>query len=90
MNFLKTIVVASIAILGTTFAQAAALEDMTPLERTAFRAEVRAYLLDNPEIILEAIEIMDKRQAQIDAISELALIPENSASLPKDGICLVG
>lgn len=90
MNFLKTIVVASIAILGTTFAQAAGLEDMTLLEREAFRAEVRAYLLDNPEIILEAIEVMEKRQAQIDAISELDLVRDNFDEITKDGYSWVG
>lgn len=35
---------------------------MTPEERAAFHAEVRAYLLENPEVIVEALEILQTRE----------------------------
>ncbi len=35
-----------------------ALSDMTEAERDAFRAEVRAYLLEYPEVLMEAINIL--------------------------------
>lgn len=41
----------------------AGIEDMTDGERAAFRAEVRAYLLDNPEVLMEAIAELERRQA---------------------------
>lgn len=90
MNILKTIAIASITFLGATFAQSAGLEDMTNSEREAFREEVRAYLLDNPQIILEAIEIMEKRQAQLDILSELDLVLNNFDELTNDDYSWVG
>ena len=39
-------------------AQAFDLSKLTEAERTALRDEVRSYLLDNPEVIMEAIETL--------------------------------
>ncbi len=36
--------------------------DMTDVEREAFRNEVRAYLLENPEVLMEAIQILEARR----------------------------
>ncbi len=44
-------------------ALASDVTDMTDAEREAFRAEVRAYLLDNPEVLMEAIDVLERRQA---------------------------
>ncbi|MDH3668209.1 MAG: DsbA family protein [Paracoccaceae bacterium] len=38
------------------------LTDMTDIEREAFRNEVRAYLLENPEVLMEAIRILEARR----------------------------
>lgn len=35
---------------------------LTPEQRTALRAEIRAYLLENPEVIFEAIQILEARR----------------------------
>ena len=35
------------------------LTDMSDSERAAFRAEVRAYLLENPEVLLEAMNELE-------------------------------
>lgn len=90
MNVLKTILIACAALLGATFTQAAGVDDMTTDERDVFRAEVRAYLLDNPEVILEAIQVLEQRQAQNDALSELDLISANFDELTRDGYSFVG
>ncbi len=42
---------------------AVAAADMKPSERKAVEAIVRAYILENPEIIPEAVEILQKREA---------------------------
>lgn len=42
---------------------------MTDAEKEAFRAEVRAYLLDNPEVLMEAINVLETRD-QLAAIEE--------------------
>ena len=39
-------------------------EEMTAEEREAFRAEVKAYLLENPEILVEAMDVLQSRQAE--------------------------
>ena len=90
MNVLKTILIAAIALLGATFTQAAGLENMTDAEREAFRAEVRAYLLDNPEVILEAIQVLEQQQAQGEAQSDRELVQTNFGELTRDGFSWVG
>ena len=69
---------------------AADLTSMTPAERDAFRAEVRAYLLDNPEVILEAVQLLEERQAQAQMQSDFTLVAENEAELFDDGYSWVG
>ena len=90
MNVIKTILIAGIALLGATFTQAAGLENMTDAEREVFRAEVRAYLLDNPDVILEAIQVLEQRQAQDEARGDLDLVQENFEELTRDGFSWVG
>ena len=90
MNLIKTLLVAGIALLGATFAQAAGLEDMTDAERDVFRAEVRAYLLENPEVIIEAIQVLEERQAQVESQSDLDLVRGNYEALVNDGYSWVG
>ena len=34
---------------------------MTEAERKAFRDEVRAYLLENPEVLVEAMDVLQQR-----------------------------
>ena len=62
-------------------AQAFDLSAMTDAEREAFRAEVRAYLLDNPEVLMEAIAVLEDRQAQDQAQADSGLIAANADAL---------
>ena len=61
------------------------LSAMTDAERQQFRDEVRAYLLENPEIILEAIQILDERRAQAAADSDAAIIAHYGELIFDDG-----
>lgn len=49
-------------------------------DQAAFRSEVRAYLLDNPEVIMEAIEVLEVRQQEAQAMSDAervtAILPD--------------
>ena len=63
---------------------------MSEAERTAFRAEVRAYLLENPEVLSEAIEVLQSRQAKAAAQGDLALVKANAKDLFEDGHSFVG
>lgn len=62
---------------------------MTEAEKEAFRAEVRAYLLDNPEVLMEAINVLETRD-QMAAIEEdkrlLAEYHEQIFNAPSDWV----
>lgn len=90
MKFLKITLFAGLSLLMTTFAQAEGLTDMTDEEREIFRAEVRAYLLDNPDVILEAIQVLEERQAADEAQGDLDLVINNFEDLVNDGYSFVG
>lgn len=53
--------------------------EMTPEERAAFREEVRAYLLENPEVLIEAMDILQSREDQAAANRDLQMLADNAA-----------
>lgn len=63
---------------------------MSAEERAAFNAAVRSYLLENPEVLLEAIEILNAREAAAQAAADERLVAENAAELFEDGHSWVG
>jgi len=63
---------------------------MTDAERDAFRAEVRAYLMENPEVLMEAIGVLEQRQAQAQAENDEALVQSQAGDLFEDGYSWVG
>lgn len=71
-------------------APAADLTQMTDAERAAFRAEVRAYLMDNPEVIMEAVQLLEQRQAQAEAEADRMMVAHNAPALFDDGYSWVG
>ena len=80
-------------ITGMAFAgpaQSFDLNAMTDAEREAFRAEIRAYLLDNPEVIMEAVAVLEQRDAAQQAQADKTLIMENEAALFQDPDSWVG
>lgn len=81
---------AVLAILLATPATAFDVTKMTEAEREAFRAEVRAYLLENPEVLAEAIDELQKRQAEAAAEGDAALVKANAAEIFEDGHSFVG
>lgn len=63
--------------------------DMTDAERQAFRAEVREYLLENPEVLMEAISILEDRQAAQAAERDLQMVARFADDLFASGHDLV-
>jgi protein-disulfide isomerase len=63
---------------------------MSADERTAFRAEVRAYLLDNPEVLMEAIAVLENRQEMAESARDEQLAATNANALFDDGFSYVG
>ena len=79
----------SACLLAST-ALAGGLGDMTPAERDAFRAEVRQYLIDNPEVIMEAMQVLQTRQDQAAAQADVAALSSNADAIYKDPASWVG
>ena len=71
-------------------AQATDLTQMSDAERAAFRAEVRAYLMDNPEVIFEAAQQLEQRQAEAEAKADLEMVKANAEEIFHDGFSWVG
>lgn len=63
---------------------------LTDAERTALHAEIRGYLLENPEILVEIIALLEDRQKADAAVGDAALIAEHSAAIFEDGFSFVG
>lgn len=82
------------ALLSGTFAATSALaldmDALTDVERAALRAEVRAYLLENPEVLMEAIGVLEQRQAEADTMRDVQLAQINADALFNDGYSYVG
>jgi protein-disulfide isomerase len=65
-------------------AEEAATGDVAPMteaERLAFRDEVRAYLLDNPEVLIEAMDVLQQREELAGMERDTAIIAANSARI---------
>ncbi len=58
-----------------------ALSDMTETEREALRTEIRAYLLEYPEVIMEAVNILEARRKANSKQADAALIAANREQL---------
>lgn len=66
------------------------LKTLTDEERALFRAEVRSYLMDNPEVIMEAVELLQTREAEQQVQADLNLVSDNADALFNDGYSFVG
>lgn len=77
---------------GAAAAPAAAFDigAMSDAEREAFRAEIRDYLFENPEVLMEAFGILEQRQAQAQASADAELIVAHADAIFDDGVSWVG
>ena len=60
-------------------------EEMTAIERQILRDEIRAYLLENPEVIMEAIQVLEARRKAQEEADDAALVAANRGQLLDDG-----
>jgi protein-disulfide isomerase len=63
---------------------------MTAEERAILRDEIRTYLLENPEVIIEAMDELQARQDAADAARDTALLAANQDAILNDGVSWVG
>lgn len=76
--------------LASTSAGALDLDAMTDAERVQFGAEVRAYLMENPQVIMDAVEQLQMQEAQAQAQADVALVTQNADAIFDDGYSWVG
>ncbi len=76
--------------LAAPMAAAFDAERMSESERAAFRSEVRNYLLENPEVLMEAFSILEERREQAAVARDGELIELFRDSILKDGFSYVG
>ena len=62
-------------------AAATDLDNLTDAQRDAFRAEVRAYLLYNPEVLMEAIAVLESRNAEAEVGRDAAAVAANADAI---------
>lgn len=73
---------AALCLSVTAFsASAFDMSNMSEDERASFRAEIRAYLLENPEVLMEAVGVLEARQAAEQAQVDVQIIANNAAAL---------
>lgn len=77
-------------LMAATPALALDLTAMTEAEREQFRAEVRAYLLENPEVLMEAIGVLEQRKQDAQASADEMLLEQHHAAIFEDPSSWVG
>lgn len=91
---MRRLSIASLA-LGIALAAAAPAAAFDPAamsdaERASFNAAIRDYLLRNPEVLVEAINVLDARQAASAEANDKALVATYAEALFDDGHSWVG
>lgn len=84
-----TCALASSLTLSTPL-QAFDISDMSTSEQAAFGNAVRNYLLENPQVILEAVDKIEQQQASAEAARDDALVAQYLSELQDDGFSWVG
>lgn len=82
---------AAIALaLSLIAVQAPAQTAMPEADRQALRAEIRAYLLENPEVLMEAIGVLEERQQSEAAAADKEMLAAMSPNLFQDASSWAG
>ncbi len=86
----RRLIVPAFITLAALPAMAMDLTALTDAERALFRAEVRAYLMENPQVIMEAVEQLQNQEAQAQANADVSLVADNAEEIFNDGYSWVG
>ena len=66
------------------------LSKMSAAERALFQKEIRLYLLENPEIIMEAVEVLRAKEQQAAIQSDFELVKKHKKAIFEDGFSFLG
>ncbi len=80
----------AIGLAAPAFAEDFQIGAMTDDERSAFGEAVRAYLLENPQVIMEAVAVLERRDAAEQVANDAALIATNREAIFNDPMSYIG
>jgi protein-disulfide isomerase len=69
---------------------AAASSPFTDAEREALHAEIRSYLLANPGLLMEMLQILEQQKQATEALNDRELVAQNRDAIFDDGFSWVG
>ena len=81
---------APLLALCALFAAPASAEGLDDAARAEINAMIRDYILDNPEVIVEAMQVLEQRQKAAEAGRDAEMIAANSGAIYEDGFSHVG
>ena len=64
--------------------------ETAPMDRDRLREEIRAYLLENPEVLVEAMQVLEQRRIAREEEQAVALVAELGDDIFNDGYSWVG
>lgn len=79
--FLKALCASTAILMTPAFSGSLSAEPFSDAERAWIRKEMRAYLLENPEIILEMRDVFEARERERQIALDKTLIAENTTDL---------
>ena len=83
-------IVVSVLFLLATQSFALDLSKINETERSLLQDEIRLYLLENPEIIMEAVDLLRKKEQQAVIQSDFELVIRNEKAIFEDGFSFIG
>ncbi|ABG32352.1 DsbA family protein [Roseobacter denitrificans] len=87
----KLLMACTLSLMSATApAMALDLNAMSDEERAQFGEQVRAYLMENPQVIMEAVNALEERQAAAQAQADVDLVRQNAEAIFNDGFSYVG
>ncbi len=71
------------------FSAPVAAQELSPAQKAAIDAQIRAYILENPEIIVDAMQVLEQREQQAKANADRDLVASLKSELEDDGYSLI-
>ncbi|MEM8789550.1 MAG: DsbA family protein [Pseudomonadota bacterium] len=88
MHLLRVLICACLLPWG---AMAGPFDDLSDADRAALHGEIRDYLLQNPDIVVEVIEMLEAREREQTARADTLLVQQNRDALSRpDGSFVAG
>jgi len=84
-SFVTSLAIPSLLIVSTASVVAA----QSDASRSTLRSEIRAYLLENPEILMEMVALLEAREQALKTSADRELVALNADALFADGFSFV-